>query len=156
MESGTIIVIAQVINGFILPFYSAILFHCINDPLIMLDSPQGPFSNILLLACVIVTQFLPFFALISFITKASQQLRLLLALGCCLLTTALLLSFTSLWRQVVASVCATPGSLVASLRKLVAYLRSRPSATMASLTELWASLLTPRASLRRYWASLDQ
>ena len=126
----------------------------------MVDSPQGPFSNMLLLACVMVTQFLPFFAIISIITKAiestaSEQLRLLLALACCLLTTALLLGLTSLWRQVLASVCATPDSLVASLRKLVAYLRSRPSATLASLAELWASLLTPQASLR-YWASLDE
>ena len=102
VESGTIIVIVQLINGFILPFYSAILFHIINDPLIMpLESPQGPFSNILLLACVLVTQFLPFFALISIITKAiestaSQQLHLLFALACCLLTTGLLLGFTSL------------------------------------------------------------
>ena len=45
---------------------------------------------------------------------------------------------------------------MASLRKLVAYLRTRPSTTLAYLTELWASLLTPRASLRRYWASFDQ
>ena len=70
----TVVVIAHVINGFILTFYSVILFHCIKDPQIMLDSPQEPFSNIVLLACAMDIVFLPFFAHISFITKLSEHL----------------------------------------------------------------------------------
>jgi len=53
-----IILIAQVFNGCLLPFFAICLLLCLNDPQFMSSSPQKGWANIFLLISVTITLFL--------------------------------------------------------------------------------------------------
>lgn len=53
-----IILIAQVFNGCLLPFFAICLLTCLNDPQFMSSSPQKGWANIFLLISVTITIFL--------------------------------------------------------------------------------------------------
>jgi hypothetical protein len=53
-----IILIAQVFNGCLLPFFAICLLTCLNDPQFMNSSPQKGWANIFLLFSVTITIFL--------------------------------------------------------------------------------------------------
>eukprot|EP00092_Neocalanus_flemingeri_P007784 GFUD01008404.1.p1 GENE.GFUD01008404.1~~GFUD01008404.1.p1 ORF type:complete len:574 (-),score=113.54 GFUD01008404.1:1319-3040(-) len=53
-----IILIAQVFNGCLLPFFAICLLTCLNDPQFMASSPQKGWANIFLLISVTITLFL--------------------------------------------------------------------------------------------------
>merc|ERR1719295_2367834 len=53
-----VILIAQVFNGCLLPFFSICLLLCLNDPQLMGKSPQKGWANILLVVSVTITLFL--------------------------------------------------------------------------------------------------
>ena len=52
------ILVAQVLNGCLLPFLSTLLLLCINDPQFMGARPQPLWANCLLVLSVLVTMFL--------------------------------------------------------------------------------------------------
>jgi len=56
VDTVSVILLAQVINGLLLPFIATALFLCLNDPTIM-DRPLLR-DNLLMLLCVFVTIFL--------------------------------------------------------------------------------------------------
>ena len=53
-----IILIAQVFNGCLLPFFAICLLLCLNDPQFMSSSPQKAWANIFLVISVTLTLFL--------------------------------------------------------------------------------------------------
>ena len=53
-----IILIAQVFNGCLLPFFAICLLTCLNDSQFMATSPQKGWANIFLLISVTITLFL--------------------------------------------------------------------------------------------------
>lgn len=53
-----IILVAQVFNGCLLPFFAICLILCLNDPQFMSSSPQKGWANIFLLISVTITLFL--------------------------------------------------------------------------------------------------
>merc|ERR1719510_121891 len=53
-----VILIAQVFNGCLLPFFSICLLLCLNDEQFMKESPQKGWSNIFLFISVSITLFL--------------------------------------------------------------------------------------------------
>jgi len=57
-ERQTVILIAQVFNGVLLPFFSICLLLCINDPQFMGSRPQTGWANTFLVVSVTITLFL--------------------------------------------------------------------------------------------------
>merc|ERR550539_467750 len=53
-----VILVAQVFNGCLLPFFSTLLLLCLNDEQFMGDRPQPLWANILLVFSVLITMFL--------------------------------------------------------------------------------------------------
>ncbi|XP_066912869.1 divalent metal cation transporter MntH-like [Clytia hemisphaerica] len=53
-----VILVAQVFNGCLLPFFSICLLICLNDPQFMASAPQKGWSNCFLTTAVIITLFL--------------------------------------------------------------------------------------------------
>merc|ERR1712106_47020 len=53
-----VILLAQVLNGLLLPLLSICLLLCINDPRFMSSSPQKQLDNVLLITTVTTTMFL--------------------------------------------------------------------------------------------------
>lgn len=56
-DTVAVILLAQVINGLLLPFLAICLFRCLNDVGIMPRLPRTR-DNVLMIACVSVTIFL--------------------------------------------------------------------------------------------------
>merc|ERR1719295_1461206 len=57
-DRSLVILIAQVFNGCLLPFFSICLLLCLNDPQFMGASPQKGWANIFLVVSVTITLFL--------------------------------------------------------------------------------------------------
>eukprot|EP00096_Caligus_rogercresseyi_P015468 TRINITY_DN789_c1_g1_i1.p1 TRINITY_DN789_c1_g1~~TRINITY_DN789_c1_g1_i1.p1 ORF type:complete len:180 (+),score=40.89 TRINITY_DN789_c1_g1_i1:261-800(+) len=53
-----VILVAQVFNGCLLPFFAICLFLCLNDPKFMSQQPQTWWNNIFLMFSVTITLFL--------------------------------------------------------------------------------------------------
>merc|ERR1712039_183355 len=58
LPRATIILVAQVFNGMLLPIFSLCLLLCINDLQLMAGAPQGLVGNCVLLPSVTITVFL--------------------------------------------------------------------------------------------------
>ena len=103
-----IILIAQVFNGCLLPFFSICLLLCLNDPQFMGSSPQKGWTNVFLVVSVTITLFLASNVILSkifsLIAGTTVVLRLVLALCVGLATMTILFLATSLGRQVLRSV----------------------------------------------------
>ena len=103
-----VILIAQVFNGCLLPFFSICLLLCLNDPQFMGASPQKGWANIFLVVSVTITLFLASNVILSkifsLIAGTTVVLRLVLALCVGLATMTILFLATSLGRQVLRSV----------------------------------------------------
>ena len=53
-----VILVAQVFNGCLLPFFAILLLVCLNDPQFMSKSPQSVWANCFLFTSVTITMFL--------------------------------------------------------------------------------------------------
>ena len=53
-----VILVAQVFNGCLLPFFSSLLLLCLNDEQFMGERPQPLWANLLLVGAVLITMFL--------------------------------------------------------------------------------------------------
>ena len=53
-----VILVAQVFNGCLLPFFSSLLLLCLNDEQFMGERPQPLWANLLLVGAVVITMFL--------------------------------------------------------------------------------------------------
>jgi len=107
-DRSLVILIAQVFNGCLLPFFSICLLLCLNDPQFMGSSPQKGWANIFLVVSVTITLFLASNVILSkifsLIAGTTVVLRLVLALCVGLATMTILFLATSLGRQVLKSV----------------------------------------------------
>lgn len=122
LPRSTIILVAQVFNGMLLPVFSFCLLFCVNDSQFMAEAPQGLAANAVLVPAVAITLFLAM--------RVAVQ-KLLGVLGAVdphtrinwltLLLTALVLA---------AILCKT--SLRADLQRSLAEARRRRSATKSS------------------------
>jgi len=99
-DRSLVILIAQVFNGCLLPFFSICLLLCLNDPQFMGSSPQKGWANISLIISVTITLFLASNVILGKIFS-TVGLRLVLALCFGLVTITSLCLATDLGRQVV-------------------------------------------------------
>merc|ERR1719225_357120 len=53
-----VILVAQVFNGCLLPFFSTLLLLCLNEEQFMGERPQPLWANLLLVSAVLITMFL--------------------------------------------------------------------------------------------------
>ena len=60
-----VILVAQVFNGCLLPFFSSCLLLCLNDAQFMKASPQPLWANLFLVISVMITMFLANNAILS-------------------------------------------------------------------------------------------
>ena len=101
------ILIAQVFNGCLLPFFAICLLLCLNDPQFMGSSPQKGWANFALIASVTITLFLASNVILSKIFSVLEcstlGLRLVLALALAFGIMATLCLATGLGRQLVRS-----------------------------------------------------
>merc|ERR1712200_33346 len=83
-DRSLVILIAQVFNGCLLPFFSICLLLCLNDPQFMAASPQKGWANVFLVVSVTITLFLASNVILSkifsLIAGTTVVLRLVLAL----------------------------------------------------------------------------
>merc|ERR1719167_172300 len=80
-----VILIAQVFNGCLLPFFSTCLLLCLNDHQFMSASPQPGWANLFFLVSVTITLFLASNVIIQKIfggVLTSVPIRLGVAFGC--------------------------------------------------------------------------
>merc|ERR1712088_410880 len=107
-DRSLVILIAQVFNGCLLPFFSICLLLCLNDPQFMGSSPQKGWANIFLVVSVTITLFLASNVILSkifsLIAGTTVALRLVVALCLALAIITILFLATSLGRQVFNSV----------------------------------------------------
>jgi len=94
-----VILVAQVFNGCLLPFFAICLLLCINDNKFMYKSPQKAWANVFMVVTVTFTLFLAFNVLTqklfgSFLPQV--EIKLAIALGLSLLTMIALCVITSL------------------------------------------------------------
>jgi len=101
-----VILVAQVFNGCLLPFFSTCLLLCLNDQQFMKTSPQPLWANIFLVTSVLITMFLANNALIQKIFGEMLQdisIRLGVAVGAAFVEMFLVSVLTSLgkdlWRS---------------------------------------------------------
>ena len=105
-DRTVVILIAQVFNGVLLPFFSICLLLCINDTQFMSRAPQQGWANTFLTLSVSITLFLASNVVIQKIFGSligETYIRLLLAGGLALVILVLLLVFTSLGRDLLRS-----------------------------------------------------
>ena len=108
-DRTVVILIAQVFNGILLPFFSICLLLCINDLQFMASSPQKGWANTLLTFSVSITLFLASNVVITKIfsslikVEVEVYIRLILAGSLALVILVLLLVFTSLGRDLLRS-----------------------------------------------------
>jgi len=117
-DRSLVILIAQVFNGCLLPFFSICLLLCLNDPQFMGSSPQKGWANISLIISVTITLFLASNVILGKIFS-TVGLRLVLALCFGLVTITSLCLATDLGRQVVRTL-SSPRPLM-PLGRLPAY-----------------------------------
>ena len=107
------ILVAQVFNGCLLPFFSSLLLLCLNDEQFMGESPQPLWANILLTGAVMITMFLANNVVLTKIFGAVcspdtvwcslVSLRLGVACGAAVLEMSLVILLTSLKRDLLRS-----------------------------------------------------
>lgn len=100
------VLVAQVFNGCLLPFFSSLLLICLNDPQFMGRSPQPIWNNILLVISVMITMFLANNSIVLKIfggllaqTSEPTSIRLLISLLVAILEILLVLVTTSLGKD---------------------------------------------------------
>lgn len=100
-----VILIAQVFNGCLLPFFSTCLLLCLNDLQFMSSSPQPGWANLFLLASVTITLFLASNVIIQKVLGSviGVSVRLGLAVGCAAGGMAVICFVTSLGRDLLRS-----------------------------------------------------
>lgn len=102
-----IILIAQVFNGCLLPFFAICLLVCLNDPQFMSSSPQKGWANIFLLISVTITMFLASNVLIQklfgHLIGGLIHLKMGVALSVALLSMLALCLTTSLGKDLLSS-----------------------------------------------------
>merc|ERR1711936_313540 len=101
-----VILVAQVFNGCLLPFFSTCLLLCLNDQQFMKTSPQPLWANIFLVTSVIITLFLASNVILQKIlgkVLTDVSLRLGIAGLCALVILATLCLITSLGRDLLRS-----------------------------------------------------
>jgi len=101
-----IILIAQVFNGCLLPFFAICLLTCLNDPQFMASSPQKGWANIFLLISVTITIFLASNVIIQKLfghLVDGIAIKFGIAGGISLVTMTLLCCFTSLGKDLINS-----------------------------------------------------
>jgi len=101
-----VILVAQVFNGCLLPFFSICLLLCLNDKRFMSEQPQKGWSNLFLLVSVTITLFLASNVIIAKVLGGvitSVAVRLGIALGIAVLGIGLLCGLTSLGRDIFRS-----------------------------------------------------
>jgi len=101
-----IILIAQVFNGCLLPFFAICLLTCLNDPQFMSSSPQKGWANIFLLISVTITIFLASNVIIQKVfghLVDGIYIKFGIAGGISLVTISLLCCLTSLGKDLVKS-----------------------------------------------------
>jgi len=105
-----VILVAQVFNGCLLPFFSTLLLLCLNDEQFMAERPQPMWANLLLMLSVLITMFLANNAIIqkifgSLLTcEACVTIRLAAACGAAVLEMCCVIIFTSLRRDLSRSI----------------------------------------------------
>ena len=104
------VLVAQVFNGCLLPFFSTLLLICLNDPQFMGHSPQPIWNNILLIISVIITMFLANNSIVQKIfggllaqTSKPTSFRLLISLLVAFVEMILVLVTTSLGKDLLSS-----------------------------------------------------
>jgi len=101
-----VILVAQVFNGCLLPFFSICLLLCINDKRFMSEKPQKGWSNLFLFISVTITLFLASNVIIQKIFGSlitSVAVRLLLAVGVAVGGMAILCLATTLGKDLIRS-----------------------------------------------------
>lgn len=112
-ERQTVILIAQVFNGVLLPFFSICLLLCINDPQFMGSRPQTGWANTFLVVSVTITLFLASNVIIqkvlaaieSYHPQASVQVeyKLVMAGAAALIIMTILQLSTTLAKDIIRS-----------------------------------------------------
>ena len=96
-----VILVAQVFNGCLLPFFSTCLLLCLNDQQFMGTSPQPLWANLCLVTSVLITMFLANNAIIEKIfASLALTPRLGIAAGAAAVEIFLVCIFTSLGRDI--------------------------------------------------------
>lgn len=110
VDRTAVVLVAQVFNGCLLPFFSTLLLICLNDPQFMGHSPQPLWNNILLVISVIITMFLANNSIVQKIfggllakTSKPTSIRLLISLLVAFLEMVLVLVTTSLGKDLLNS-----------------------------------------------------
>ena len=106
-----VILIAQVFNGCLLPFFSILLLVCLNDPQFMAKSPQSAWANCFLFTSVTITLFLAsnvFLQKLFGTLLTSVWLKLGVAAGASGLGMLAICLFTSLGSDIIKSYRSTP------------------------------------------------
>ena len=108
-----VILVAQVFNGCLLPFFSTLLLLCLNDEQFMGERPQPLWANLLLVSAVLITMFLANNVVLTKIFGAvcgptiswcsMVSLRLGVACGAAVVEMSLVILLTSLKRDLVRS-----------------------------------------------------
>jgi Mn2+/Fe2+ NRAMP family transporter len=100
-----VILVAQVFNGCLLPFFAICLLMCLNDDQFMNKSPQKGWANIFLFVSVTITVFLTSNVLIQKILGSLIPVTYKLIISLCVAIVAMgsLSFFTSLGRDLVRS-----------------------------------------------------
>ena len=108
-----VILVAQVFNGCLLPFFSTLLLLCLNDEQFMGERPQPLWANLLLVGAVLITMFLANNVVLTKIFGAvcgptiswcsMVSLRLGVACGAAVVEMSLVILLTSLKRDLVRS-----------------------------------------------------
>ena len=105
VDRKTVILIAQVFNGILLPFFCICLLLCINDQSFMAQSPQKGWSNVFLSLTVTITLFLAYNVVIQKVFGSSIEayIKFSIAGGLALVTMIALSVVTSLGRDLLRS-----------------------------------------------------
>ena len=105
VDRKLVILIAQVFNGILLPFFCICLLLCINDQSFMAQSPQKGWSNVFLSLTVTITLFLAYNVVIHKVFGSSIEayVKFSIAGGLALVTMIALSVVTSLGRDLLRS-----------------------------------------------------
>ena len=110
VDRTAVVLVAQVFNGCLLPFFSTLLLICLNDPQFMGRSPQPVWNNFLLVISVIITMFLANNSILLKIfggllaqTSKPTSIRLLISLVVAFIEMLLVLVTTSLGKDLLNS-----------------------------------------------------
>ena len=105
VDRKMVILVTQVFNGILLPFFCICLLLCINDQSFMAQSPQKGWSNVFLSLTVTITLFLAYNVVIQKVFGSSIEayVKFSIAGGLALVTMVALSVVTSLGRDLLRS-----------------------------------------------------